>query len=536
MKNPLEEFVEVEERPDGVYIKVAPAAGGSIDTAKLKRALDNAQVTNYNFDQIKEVVAGASGEFEKIGHPFDYYNPQLDKYVEVNITDRKATMKIDSLCIADNVRPTLDSVVYLLKRSGIRYGLKTDNIRNAVNALKYDVQIDVAEAKEPLDGRNAVVEYQVDLNPDTKPQKRSDGSVDFRNIQTFVQIPKDQVIAKKIPPTPGEPGITVKGEEIPANPGKDIDLPGGQNTHLSEDGQYLLSSISGVIQQEGALINVREELIIAKDVDYRVGNIKHSGNLVIKGDIKPGFNVTAEGDITIMGIVESAEVNSRNGTVTINRGVIGKGDASIFGKKGVRVSFAQESTLETEGVLQIDKYCLHCKCKCNVLEAKERGTSIVGGNIRAFQNMTVYQLGNENSVETLVSIVDKNKEIVEQKLKELAVLEKTIQEKLSPIEKQVKSKAAILKQSRGKVTDRQKQEMVKWINAYNELNSKLEYVKKTMGGLKAQTKESCDYKGYIKVAGDAFPGVKISLYDKPKALAVRMTDKTFRLIENAVQC
>ena len=59
---------------------------------------------------------------------------------------------------------------------------------------------------------------------------RSDGSVDYRSIQTFTSVSKGDLLAVKYPPSLGKPGVTITGEPIPPESGKDVPLPNGRNT------------------------------------------------------------------------------------------------------------------------------------------------------------------------------------------------------------------------------------------------------------------------------------------------------------------
>ena len=102
---------------------------------------------------------------------------------------------------------------------------------------------------------------------------------------------------------------------------------------------------------ENSLLTVAELLHVNKDVDFSVGNIKYTGDVLIGGSVRPGFSIEAEGSIHIKGEVESATVTSRAGQVTIDKGVVGKGDTNISAKQGVTISFAQDAHLHTEGAL-----------------------------------------------------------------------------------------------------------------------------------------------------------------------------------------
>jgi uncharacterized protein (DUF342 family) len=303
---------------------------------------------------------------------------------------------------------------------------------------------------------------------------------------------------------------------------------------VSPDGQLLLAAKTGVIRREGLLVAVGEVLAIERDVDYSVGNVKYSGELVIKGDVKAGFSVEAEGNIDVHGVIEASVVKSRNGTVLVRSGIIGKGQAHIYGKEGIHVGFAQEAKLETEGTLTILKHCLHCDCTCASFDGTSRHSSVVGGTIRATRQIEAHMLGNDQGAETHVVLIDKKKMIAQEKVKELQALKAKMTEKLTPLAKQVQSKAAIMKKAGDAVTDRQRAEMKKWIDELNALNMKVKYVQQKIDEITRAMDQPTDHTGFIRVAGDVFPGVVLTLYEVNKAVRERMTGKCFRLAAEGI--
>ncbi|MBD3322620.1 MAG: DUF342 domain-containing protein [Chitinivibrionales bacterium] len=536
MSNPLERFVSVDERSDGIYISMAPEKKGSIDCETLRNALETDEIVNYDWDRIVDVVSRATGEYERIGPSFKVYDGSFDDYIDVAVSDMCASMKINSDCFEANLKPEVLPVVCCLRRKGIRYGILRKNVAAACSEVTTDEMIEIARGKEPVKGRDAKINVLVKIDPDTRPQSREDGSVDYRSIESFVQVGKGQVLAEKIPPTPGGPGWKVTGEEIPPEPGNDCKLPHGKNTVISENRTRLIAEKSGVLNQYGNLLQVLEILNIENDVDFRVGNIKYPGDIYIQGNVKPGFCVEAGGDVIVKGIVETAQVISRNGKVVVESGVIGKGEAEIFGKAGIQLGFCQEvKSIETDGLLDIVKYCLHSSIVCNVLDVSDRVSSVVGGDICVYDHAMIRQLGNEKNVETRIEVVDKNAKRNKEKLRELDVLGSELQKKKEPLEKQIKSKAAIMKKAQNVLSDKIKAEMKTWVDTYNAINLKLKYVHEQKEKVAATITNPAERKGYIKVTGDIYPGVVISIYGNTKLIKNRSTGKTFRVADEGIE-
>lgn len=536
MENPLQKYVDVEEREDGVYLRVTRKQRDTVTIHEMARALRSARVTNCDLRKVEEVVRHARGGFERIGPPFEYYNPALDTFVELDIEPLLATMRLSSMALTEGVRPTVTSLRYCLRRKGIKFGIDEEALEAFAAEPEYDIDTEIAEGKPPREGHDGEVEFLVKIDPDVKPKVDERGRVDYRDIQSFTAVQKGQPLARRIPPRQGEPGTSVTGEEIPAETGKDVTLPGGKNTEISEDGIYLLAAEAGVVYQESGLIHVGELLQIAGDVDYSVGNVKYSGDVVIKGSVKPGFTVESEADIRIDGEVESARIISRNGTVEIGRGVIGKNETFISGKLGVRVGFAQEATIVSEGTVTVEKHSLHCTITCNALETDQGDSSIVGGEVRAFGHLAVATIGNDKTVHTKIALVNKQKLQAQEKTKELQELKAKIQKELEPLARDLRGKSAIMKKAGASITDRHRQELKKLIDAYNALGKKVRYVDSKMAELKKVIDADVGTDGYIKVTRDIYPGVELDLYGVAhKSIDVKMTGKVFRTDAGEIQ-
>jgi uncharacterized protein len=533
LANPLKSFVPVEERSDGVYISVSREDSSKISIDAMIGALKNAYVMNFDAQRISEVFKHCRSAFEKIGPPFEYYNPTIEKYVEVGMTPLKGSMKLSSMCITDNCKPTVAGLLRCLENKGVKFGVKKEAVSGLLHNSQFDKETAIAEGRSPVAGKNAIIHLEVNIDHDFKPQEKNDGTVDFRNVNTITQVRAGQVIANKIPATKGEPGKSVSGDDLPAVPGNDVRFPSGKNTRVSDDGLCLLAEKSGFVYKDGEVIHVGDLLPIPKDVDFSVGNIKYTGDIQIKGNVLSGFTVETEGNIIINGQVESAKIISRNEGVEIQKGIIGKNETLISGKKKIHSEFAQETVLISEGVIVINKFCLHCDSTSDVFESKDSKSTVIGGHIRAYSRIEVNHVGNDKGIVTKLSLVDKNEASNKEKLKNLEILQKKLNDALEPIKKQLRTKAAILKNSGG-ATDRIADELKKWLNMYNEGTAKLKYVEKSILDIKEKLKNPVIVDGCIKITGNIYPGTELHFFGITKPIKSLMTNKVFRFLNGAI--
>lgn len=533
---PLSNFLDIENRNDGVYVRVTRQARDSIDLGDMHRALKSALIVNYDLARIKEVVARARGMFEKVGEPFEEYNIEFDEFVDVALTPLKATMTVSSETLTQGIRPTANMILYCLGRKGVRVGIDEKVVGRFVENTAYDTEILVAEGTPAVDGEDGSVDVRVTVKSDAKPAVGADGKADYRDIKTFTSAKEGEVIAVRLPPKLGKPGLSVTGEKIPAKDGEDAKLPKGENTEISPDGTSLVALKTGIVYEDGGLIHIRELLNVPGDVDFSIGNIKYTGDVVINGNVMPGFVVETEGNIEVHGQVEAASVISRNGSVVIDKGIIGKSEAKVYGKVGVTLEFAQEGTIETEGTLIVKKYLLHCECRCMCLDATKGSGGVIGGTMVAYHHIETHNLGNQNGVPTKVAILDKNRAAAQEKLDELKELKGKIQKQLEPVSRELKTKSALLRKVGASATDRQKTELKKWIDSYNSLNTKLKYVEKKSLEAEARLRQPSDYNGFIRVVGTAYSGVELNMYDiSHRVLKIPADHKMFRIKDGTIQ-
>ena len=536
IKNPLEKFVPVEDRADGTYIKVTREAKSHVTVGELISACDNAMVLNFDGTKIQEVYDHGRGAFEKIGPIFKYYNPTIEKFLSVAAASPfSATLKVSSMCLVESITPMIDDILFFLRRKGITEGIQLANLQKFAEKVIFDTEFEIAVGREAVNGTDGQVEMVIDVDHHAQPKMLRNGSVDFHDLNKFALVKQGDVIARRIPPTSGISGRTVLGKDILPTPGQDVQFPAGKNTQISQDGTQLVAVKSGYLYREGSIIHIGEMLHISGNVDFGVGNIKYSGDVVIDGNVMPGFNIESEGNILIKGEVESSKITSRNGTVTIQKGVVGKGDTFIFGKKGVTLAFAQQANITSDATITIEKYCLHCTCVCNEFDVSTDGAGVFGGTIQMFSGGIVWDAGNQNNVLTKFVIIDKQKLEAEEKIKELGAVFDKLTKEIQPIKRELKSKSAIFKKAGDQVSARHKEELQKWLDVFIAMNQKLKYTQGKIDELKNLAASPESRKGTVIIKNQVFPGVDLDFYGNVKKITAKGESCQFRYTPEGIE-
>ena len=112
-------------------------------------------------------------------------------------------------------------------------------------------------------------------------------------------------LLRRIPPTPGIPGYTVRGDQVPAQPGSDIPFASEcEGVQISAaDPNFLESAIAGQPVAIAYGMQV-DPVLVLPGVDISTGNIRFTGSIQIDGDIGQQMTVQADGDIIVRGTID----------------------------------------------------------------------------------------------------------------------------------------------------------------------------------------------------------------------------------------
>ena len=190
-----------------------------------------------------------------------------------------------------------------------------------------------------------------------------------------------QEICHLIKPTEGEPGRTVLDQEIPAKSGKNVPLPQGRNTEISEDGTQLLASIAGSVEFTGRSFQVKPVLEISGNVDFSTGDLDFLGDINICGNVLSGFTVRAMGNIHIAGVVEAGSTIEAGGDLAVVKGILGDGTTTVQVHRSIFSKYVENATISVRENLQTD--CIigsSIYCGGEVLVQSGRGV-IMGGRV-----------------------------------------------------------------------------------------------------------------------------------------------------------
>ncbi|MDD3917977.1 MAG: FapA family protein, partial [Synergistaceae bacterium] len=260
----------MEVREDGIYLAAQEDAEFSVPS--IVGFLKSKGVENFNAAAISSLA------HERLTSPVKVAerDPALEKDAEFDVRVSSDGLLAELWIeppFADKPWPTLDQALSFLQEKGVVEGIDREVIASMLSEKNARTWVPVANGVSPVDGEDAEIEYMVEFGSAKPKEEDEQGRVDLKNLSSVTVILKDQLLATKIPPTEGAPGVTVKGVPLKAKNGKDRPLPAGAGTYAWEDGLSLHSMIDGNLVLKGNKLNVVPVFQVDGDVDYSVGNI-----------------------------------------------------------------------------------------------------------------------------------------------------------------------------------------------------------------------------------------------------------------------
>jgi uncharacterized protein len=453
-----------------------------------------------------------------------------DQVFVVTATAESATMAIKSSIEMSGKLVTCEEAISKLKSLGINHGLDIPRIEAQIQNKEYNVPIPVARWTPPEDGQDARLDQIVKLLQDGKPQINQDGTADFRNIDNIVQVTEGQVIAQKRPATMGKPGKDIFGNLVSQNFGKDVALPAGANTEIVEDGTKVIAKKSGYLFRKHGVLCVGETYEVTGGVNYKSGNVRFSGDVVIHGTVADGFTVEAGGKLVIEGDVEGAELIAGKGGITVTGGIFGKEKALLKTTGQVHVNLVQQCRIECQS-LAVSKSLIHCTVKTWNVDATTPGCLVHGGSITCYGDVSLYEAGHEGD-RTEIIMLNEEEEELRANFAKLMQEEEKIKPEIETCEKRLKQIKTMADKMGAAIPPKVAQEVKTLIGAFTEYKKKLHHigVEKTM--VQDLMKSPSTKRGIFRIIDRPQWGVHLNMFHFEKKLSPEDGKKEFRLVDS----
>jgi uncharacterized protein (DUF342 family) len=340
-----------------------------------------------------------------------YENPEVNQtteqatLIEVTASDDGMTGFIKLIKQGENPEPvTKEQLMAALQENRIVYGIKESSVEKLAARPIYNIKIEVAKGIPSVHGQDGTVTYYVKRDSEYKPEINLEGTIDYKNLDYFQLVKKDQVLAEITKETEGTEGTNIYGAAVPTKSGRPASSPVGKNTHLIQDDTLLVSDCDGVIRFLRDTIDVNDILKINGNVDQLTGNIHFTGDVTIEGDVTDGYSVISGGNLIVKGVVEDASIEAA-GNVHISNGINGGGERSIHVGGNLKCKYIEHANIHVEGNINAD-YIIDSNVTCmGNIELKGSRELIVGGDIKVFGELQAKDMGTESGRNTKIEVI-----------------------------------------------------------------------------------------------------------------------------------
>ncbi len=509
-------YAQLSVRNGNTYVTIYPPQehGKPIDFNELTEYLGRNLLDGFEPGQLRQACRALQPTEVVVGRaPFRPYNETM--YIRVSQDNMLVFCRFYPASEGGE-QLSVNDIVQELMNNKVTVGIDRTAITAFTEKRVYNTEFIFAKGIPPRHGKDGRIEYFFNTSLNTRPKKNEDGTVDYHNLNTVSIVKKGEKLAKLHAPDPGEPGQDVFGKEIKPKNVKTMILEFGNNISTSEDRTEMFSDVTGHAKLVNGKVFVSDILEIPADVDTSTGDINYSGSVMIRGNVKSGFKVKAQGDIIVEGVVEGAELET-TGQIIIKRGIHGmskgilKADGNIICKFIENAEVISGGYVETESILhsQVSAY--------STIHVSGRKGFITGGLLRAGKVIEAQIVGSEMGTLTRIEVgIEPAVKSRFLELQKYLVEQRKTEDKLRPIlvNYTEKHNAGV------EFTEEQMEYIKKVADNFKQLKASITEKRKEYEKLHEQIMMADGAR--VKVSNIIYPGVQIAIGD------VSMTTKDSR--------
>jgi len=400
----MDAFFTLYYDPDGVYLEIYEerGKGQSIDSQTILHHLTRKKIVSFSVPVVQDLAEARKGR-AKIAQQQTEYVYGEDMSVVVTGDELEASVRLLEPEPGGSML-SLDDAKRILREADVTHGIDEEILSQWLGKKEYGEPYVIAKATPPTDGEEGKLIFHFSTDERTgRPREIGHGRVDYRSLDLYVPVEKDQLLVTRTEATEGEPGTTVRGNPIKQKPGKEAMMPRGKNIEVNEDKTEMKSTCSGMVEFVNNAINVSNVYTVTGDCDISIGNIDFEGSVHISGSVRSGNTVTATDGINVGGSVEAATLIA-GGNVEVKGGMQGSGKGKIEAGGSVSIMFIERGTIIADGPVTVD-VSIHSKIETasTILAFGKRG-AIIGGQAGAAGDITANYIGALSNTKTDVEV------------------------------------------------------------------------------------------------------------------------------------
>lgn len=399
----MNSYFQLDVRPDGVYMILYPEFdhGSLLDIREVASYLDQQSILYDNRQLMNEMFSLREMKVIKISNQVV---PPINESVIIKIApDKSKAFGRFYPPSLNGSRLSKEDIIKNLLKAGVKYGIKEEYIDQFLRQPVYCTETELATYLPVKEGKSAKITYYFNTDLSKKPKLNEDGSVDFHQLENFCKVEKGSVLASLEPAVAGIPGKDIFGAVIKPHKVENKILRHGRNIHLSEDGCFMYSDISGHATLIDNKVFVENTYEVPANVDATTGDIKYVGHVHIKGSVRTGYTVIAQGDIIVDDVVEGATLYA-GGNIILKRGIQGMNKGSLQAEGNIITKFIENANINAGGYITTEAI-LHSNVttRGDIIVDGKRGF-ITGGEIRSGTMIQAKTVGSIMGTNTLLEV------------------------------------------------------------------------------------------------------------------------------------
>lgn len=345
---------------------------------------------------------------------------------------------------------TKNTILKFLDDNGISHGIDKFVVLELSKGRMRNQTVVIAKGSKVKAGRDGYFEFLFNTEVKPRPKMNEDGSVDYYHIDCFEPVKEGQLLARYHKAEKGEPGMSVKGDELPSRPGKDLPPLKGKGFLFDEGKGTYTAEISGKVELlDGKKLMVTSVYQVNGCVDYSVGNIDFDGDVVIRQDVLTGFCVKATGSVFVDGCVEAAVIEAGQ-DIVLKNGMQGGEKGRITAGGNVMAKFFEAAFIKAGGNLTAN-VIMNSQVLCTgSVSVLGKFGSIIGGYVWGMEGIITTRIGNIAQTKTTVEAG-----ILQKHLDKLEEIEEQLDKKRDELIKLEEVRALLKKRSKLKKTPEQ---------------------------------------------------------------------------------
>lgn len=348
---------------------------------------------------------------------------QLHDYFSVKPSNDLMSAELDCKQAYESEHVSDEAMRQFLQEHHVVHGIQEESIQMIIDILPPNAfPLIIAKGTMSEDGENGKITYTSNISSEV--EKTEDWN--FRDVMRIPSVKQGEKIATVTLPTQGRDGKNIYGKTIKARPGKPVPIKAGNNVIYREEDHSFYALAEGQVSIAQNKITIHTVYEVTETLSMKTGNIDFVGSVIIHGDVPTGYEVKADGDIKVFGIVEAATVIAK-GSVFVSEGLAGLKKGMIQAGENIHVGYINQGIAKAGNSIYVHQSIVHSECTANQKLFCQNG-NIIGGSISAGRSIEAKDIGNRLSTKTVISLgVDQASATQENELlEEKRSLEKTL--------------------------------------------------------------------------------------------------------------